>query len=154
MYNEDNFFWGGTKKLISLYKLLTYLHTLKDCEKTNEDRNVIPKAAKSWVKTPESAWVRLPLALKLLLKKPTRTFERSEIVKFGAPPEIFFQNLKKKFPNFLVLLELRFYLHSFSRTPSDHGRPLRSVLLNKKKFRNSTNPFPGYIGPKMLCFEN
>ena len=122
----------------------------KVCEKTNEDRNVIPKAAKSWVIKPESAPFRPRLALKLLPKKPTRTFERSEIVKFGAPPEIFFQNFKKKFPNFLVLLELRFYLRSFSRTPSDRGRSLRSVLLNKKKFRNSTNPFPGYIGPKML----
>ena len=133
MYNEDNFFWGGTKKLISLYKLLTYLPTLKDCEKTNEDRNVIPKAAKSWVKNPESAWVRLPLALKLLLKKPTRTFERSEIVKFGAPPKIFFQNFRKIFPKFLVLLELRFYLCSFSRNLSEYG----GIVLNFQKFHES-----------------
>ena len=126
-------FLGGTKKLISLYKLLTYLHTLKDCKKTNEDRNVIPKAAKSWVKNPESAWVRLPLALKLLLKKPTRTFERSEIVKFGAPPKIFFQNFRKIFPKFLVLLELRFYLCSFSRNLSEYGR----IVLNFQKFHES-----------------
>ena len=127
MYNEDNFFWGGTKKLISLYKLLNYLHTLKDCEKTNEDRNVIPKAAKSWVKNSESALVSPVLALKLLLKKPTRTFERSEIVKFGAPPKNFFQNFRKKFPNFLVLLELRFYLRSFSVTPQDYD--FRNVIF-------------------------
>ena len=29
--------------------------------------------------------------------------------------------------NFLLLLELRFYLRSFSRTPSERGRPLRSL---------------------------
>ena len=135
-------FVGGTKKLISLCKLLTYLHTLKDCEKTNEDRNVIPKAAKSWVKNSESALVRPVLALKLLLKKPTRTFERSEIVKFGAPPKNFFQNFRKIFPNFLVLLELRFYLRLFSRSLSAYGGLFKKVLLNKKKIRNSTNPFP------------
>ena len=126
-------FLGGTKKLISLYRLLTVLHTLKDCEKTNEDRNVIPKAAKSWVKNPESAWVRLVLALKLLLKKPTRTFERSEIVKFGAPPKIFFQNFRKFFPKFLVLLELRFYLCSFSRNLSEYG----GIVLKFQKFHES-----------------
>ena len=123
----------------------------KVCEKTNEDRNVIPKAAKSWVIKPESAPFRPRLALKLLPKKPTRTFERSEIVKFGAPPKIFFQNFRKIFPNFLVLLELRFYLRSFSRSLSAYGGLFKNILLNKKKFRNSTNPFPGYIGPKMLC---
>ena len=132
MYNEDNFFWGGTKKLISLYKLLTYLHTLKDCEKTNEDRNVIPKAAKSWVKNSESALVRPVLALKLLLKKPTRTFERSEIVKFGAPPKIFFQNFRKIFPKFLVLLELCFYLRSFSHSLLAYGGIFKNFLLSKK----------------------
>ena len=126
-------FLGGTKKLISLYKLLTYLPTLKDCEKTNEDRNVIPKAAKSWVKKPESAPFRPRLALKLLPKKPTRTFERSEIVKFGAPPKIFFQNFRKIFPKFLVLLELRFYLCSFSRNLSECG----GIVLKFQKFHES-----------------
>ena len=125
-------FWGGTKKLISLYKLLTYLHTLKDCKKTNEDRNVIPKAAKSWVKNSESTGVYRVLALKLLLKKPTRTFERSEIVKFGAPPKNFFQNFRKIFPKFLVLLELCFYLRSFSRNLSEYGGIFKNFLLSKK----------------------
>ena len=125
-------FWGGTKKLISLYRLPTVLHTLKDCEKTNEDRNVIPKAAKSWVKKPESAPFRPRLALKLLPKKPTRTFERSEIVKFGAPPKFFFQNFQKKFPNFLELLELRCYLRSFSRSLLAYGGLFKNILLNKK----------------------
>ena len=141
MYNEDNFFGGGTKKLISLYKLLTYLPTLKDCEKTNEDRNVIPKAAKSWVKNPESAWVRLPLALKLLLKKPTRTFERSEIVKFGAPPKNFCQNFSQSFWYFWN------YGSIFVRFLAIF-QSMEGLCWNS---RNSTNPFPGYIGPKLLC---
>ena len=108
-------------------------HVPKVCEKTNEDRNVIPKAAKSWVKNSESTGVYRVLALKLLLKKPTRTFERSEIVKFGAPPKIFFQNFRKIFPKFLVLLELRFYLCSFSRNLSEYG----GIVLKFQKFHES-----------------
>ena len=127
---------------------------MKACDKTNVDRNVIPKASKNSFQNPNSAMVRHRPSITLFPANPFRTFVRVAMVEFGAPPKFFFFIFQHLYPKFQMLLELCCYLRSFSRTPSDRGGLFSYFLLSKKTllldFRNCTNPFPGYIGTKML----
>ena len=54
MYDEYNTFRseGGA------YRLIVYQNVPKACDKTNEDRNVIPKASENSFQNPNSAIVR------------------------------------------------------------------------------------------------
>ena len=63
---------------------------MKACDKTNVDRNVIPKASKNSFQNPNSAMVRHRPSITLFPANPFRTFVRVAMVEFGAPPKIFF----------------------------------------------------------------
>ena len=102
-------------------------HGPKACEKTNEDRNVIPKVPKNLGKFFENFeknfWVARQISQFLTFRMFVLVFWAEVLGLDGGGRG----RIRALLLNFLLLLELRFYLRSFSRTPSERGRPLRSL---------------------------
>ena len=90
----------------------------KDCEKTNEDRNVIPKVPKTLGKFFENFeknfWVARQISQFLTFRMFVLAFWAEVLgLERGGPGRI-----RDFLLNFLLLLELRFYLRSFSHSLS------------------------------------
>ena len=104
------------------------LHTLKDCEKTNKDRTVIPKVPKTLGKFFENFeknfWVARQISQFLTFRMFVLAF-RAEVLGLDNGG---LWRIRDFLLNFLLLLELRFYLRSFSVTPQDRGGMLEAYI--------------------------
>ena len=100
----------------------------KDCEKTNEDRNVIPKVPKTLGKFfenfEENFWVARQISQFLTFRMFVLVFWAEVLGLDGGGRG----RIRALLLNFLLLLELRFYLRSFSVTPQDRGGMLEAYI--------------------------
>ena len=100
----------------------------KDCEKTNEDRNVIPKVPKTLGKFFENFekkfWVARQISQFLTFRMFVLVFWAEVLGLDGGGRG----RIRALLLNFLLLLELRFYLRSFSCNLSEYGGMLEAYI--------------------------
>ena len=103
-------------------------HGPKACEKTNEDRNVIPKVPKNLGKFfknfEKKIWVAHQISQFLTFRMFVLVFWAEVLGLDGGGRG----RIRALLLNFLLLLELRFYLRSFSVTPQDRGGMLEAYI--------------------------
>ena len=100
----------------------------KDCEKTNEDRNVIPKVPKTLGKIFENFekkfWVARQISQFLTFRMFVLVFWAEVLGLDGGGRG----RIRAFLLNFLLLLELRFYLRLFSHSLSAYGGLLEAYI--------------------------